>query len=56
MTDIDKAKVISALEDKSKFNFDYNNKKSSHAIVPAREDLSTDVPITTVGLILTQLG
>ena len=50
MTDIDEARVISALQHKSKFNSDLFEKKFKflgfHAVVPTRKDLSIDVSIT----------
>ena len=56
MTDIDKANVISALQHKSKFNFKLSWKKYfGLAGCRTHEDLSIDVSITNVGLILTKL-
>ena len=57
-TDIDEAKVISARQHKSKFNFELFWKIfffEFHTVVATREDLSIDVSITNVGLILTKL-
>ena len=57
MTDIDKAKVISAHHHKSKFEFRTLKKNQilGFPCCSTREDLSTDVSITIVGLILTKL-
>ena len=58
MTDIDEAKVISALRQKSKFEFRTFLKKIQIFWFPCcstREELSIDVSITNVGLILTKL-
>ena len=51
--------VISALQHKSKFEFQTFLKKKikffgSHAVVATREDLSIDMSITNVRLILTK--
>ena len=57
-TDIDEARVISAFQHKSKFNFELFLKKIRIFEFPCcstREDLSIDVSITNVGLILTKL-
>ena len=58
-TDIGESTVISALQHKSKFNFDLFWKEKKFFGLPwysTREDLSIDVSITNVGLILTKLG
>ena len=58
MTDIDEAKVISAFWHKSKFHFEISWKKYRILGLPCcstRKDLSIDVSITIVGLILTKL-
>ena len=56
---IDEAKVISALRQKSKFEFRILTKKKNQIFgfpwCSTREDLSIDVSITNVGLILTKL-
>ena len=52
-------KVISALQHKSKFNLDFFGKKYTFfgfSCCSTREDLSIDVSITNVGLILTKRG
>ena len=56
-TDNDEAKVISALRQKSKFEFRTFLKKKIFGFprCSTREDLSIDVSITNVGLILTKL-
>ena len=57
--DIDEAKVISGLQDKSKSNVDIFFNEIQIFRFPyqsTREDLSIDVSITNVGLILTKLG
>ena len=50
MTDIDEAKVISALREKSKFNFIFFffqlNFLGFHVVVATLEDLSIDVSFT----------
>ena len=59
-TDIDEARVISALQNKSKFNFELFWKKKNQIFrfpcCSAREDHSIDVSITNVELILTKPG
>ena len=58
-TDIDEAKVISALRHKSNFEFrtflKEKNRIFGFSWCSTREDLSIDVSITNVGLILTKL-
>ena len=57
-SDMDETKVISALRQKSKFVFRTFKKKNQIFGFPwcsTREDLSIDVSITNVGLILTKL-
>ena len=57
-TDIDEARVISALQHKSKFNLDVSwkeNQDFEYLCCSTHEDLSIDESITTVGLILTKL-
>ena len=58
-TDIDKTKVISALQHKSKFNFELKRKYKYIFGFPCWstcKDLSIDVSITNVGLILMKPG
>ena len=53
MTDIDEARVISAHRHKSKFEFrNFLKFLGFHGVVATREDLSIDVSVTNVGLIL----
>ena len=58
-TDVDEAKVISARQRKSKFNFKLFEKKKIQMFgfpcCSTSENLSIDVSITNVGLILTKL-
>ena len=57
MTDLDEAKVISVLCQKLKFQL-FGKKKNQIFGFPwssTREDLSIDVSLTNVGLILTKL-
>ena len=54
-TDIDEAKVISALRQKSKFELFWKNQILGFPWCSTREDISIDVSITNVGQILTKL-
>ena len=60
MTDIDKANVISAIQYKSKFEFQTFLKKIANFFLfpwhSTCEDVSIDASITNVGLILTNPG
>ena len=54
-TDIDEAKVISAIRQKSKFKLFWKKRILGIPWCSIREDLSIDVSITNVGLTLTKL-
>ena len=57
-SDIDEARVILALQHKSKFNLDVFRIENQILVLcySTREDLSIDVSITTLKLILMKLG